>query len=129
MKLLSSSSLVVAMLCGPALADTAVPAGPGAQALDVTMVVATGKQPRRYVIKLVEDSCGEVSSKTVGKFEDTLEESIRMCATEGAQLKLTIDWKTRDGLREFAFKSTVVTRRGAPVEFEGAGAKLTLTVK
>lgn len=121
-KTLLSTSTVVFLLCGPALADPAprVPAG-----IDLGLVVVSGNQTRHYALALVDDDCGSISRKELGKSED----SIRVCAHDGAQLRLDIDWLTRDGDREVHAKSTVVAKRGASFDLDGNGAKLSVRVQ
>ncbi len=90
------------------------------------MVVNTSQQPRQYVMKLVVDeACGNASSKNAGKLED----QIQLCASDGPQVKLKVDWFTRDADREFHNKSTLVVARGAAFDIESDGAKLSIRVK
>lgn len=123
---LMSSSLVLTSLCGVALAD--VPARPSTPSLDVSFVVQSGAQPRRYTTKLTAGNCADVGNKTSGKLEDTFEDSIRLCTREGAPTMLTIDWMTRQGLRSFHVSTVVTAGPGTPVSITGAGAKLTVSL-
>lgn len=122
LKTLVSTSALLFLLCGPALAD---PTRGPTTAFDLGFVVSTGAQARYYAIKLVDDTCGSVMHKDSGKTEDTID----VCVRAGSQVKLEIDWSTRDGQRELRNRSTVIAKRGASFDLQGGGAKLGVTVK
>ncbi len=114
------SSVFVAMLCGPALADP-----PPQPTLQLKLAVTSDTGTRRYDLKLVEKSCGKVDNSTA-----TTRDEIHACiASDPAGLRLEIEWSLRDRDRALDNKSTLIAKRGDSFELVHAGAKLAVTLQ
>src|SRR5262245_33017139 len=115
---LVTSSVLVLFLCAPALADAPSPT------LQIGLTIAGGKDSRHYSLKLADHACGDVMSKAPQRADD-----IHACLkSEAAELRLELDWTTREGDRELRNRSTVVAARGQSFDLDCGGAKLTVTV-
>ena len=116
---LVASSLFLFLLCGPALAD------PAPSTFDIGFSLTSGRELRHYAIKLVDHDCGGIEAKSPSTTDD-----IKVCAhVDGAQIRLQIDWLTREGERELRNKSAVLATRKSSFELDGGGAKLTVSVQ
>lgn len=117
MKLIASS-ILLALLCGPALADS--------KTLQLGFTLKNGKDTRNYAIKVVADECASISSKAPEQ-----QDEIRVCAhPDGAtEIRLQLDWMTRQGDRELRNKSVVIATRGQKFDLDGGAAVLAVTIQ
>jgi hypothetical protein len=127
-KLLLSSSLVVAALCAPALADPAKPyappsgsppaASPVQQPLQLKLTVRVGSDARVHELAVFDSGCNQVEDKTAA-----YEDEIRICAHPAVQgVFVDVNWKTRNGPNEYRTTSgAIVARRGGQFEVGRAG--------
>jgi hypothetical protein len=119
-KQLVLSSLFATMFVGPALADT--PRAPSPTMLQIGLKLDSG---RHYAMKLIDDHCGRVTSKAT-----TVEDNIKICAhDDGTQVRLDVDWWTRDGNQEVRNDSVGVVAHGSSFDLDGGTAKLTVSLK
>jgi len=112
-----TSSLILAMLCGPALADPA--------AAQLKIAVSSGKTVRNYDMALVENSCGEVRRE-----EATTRDEIKTCMhTENGKLRLDVEWNLREHDRDLHTKFVTLAAPHGKVEFVSDTAKLAISVQ
>jgi hypothetical protein len=108
-------------VCGPALADAPLASGP----LQLDLKLDVGKDSRHYSLKLVDNECGNASSKA-GQVED----NIKICArADGAKVQLHVNWWTRQGDHEMRNDSTTVVALGTSFVLVGDGAMLRVAVQ
>src|SRR5258708_36311688 len=94
---LASSFVLVTMLCGPALADTA--------SAQLKLSVTSNKNVRNYDMALVEQTCGEVKHE-----EAKLRDEIKTCMkVHDAQMRLAVEWNLRAGDRVLPATITTLT--------------------
>ena len=119
MKLLLTSTLLVAALCAPALAEAPRPA----KSVRATFVVTSAKQrPRQYQVATVDHTCGVVNTKD----SDTkIEDELRMCPMADDQVQ--IQWLTREGSAEYRSTAALIVKPGTRLDVDGNGAKLAVT--
>ncbi|MDB4956126.1 MAG: hypothetical protein JWO36_3695 [Myxococcales bacterium] len=113
---------IVALLCGPALADT--PRVSSQQPITILLQIKSGNDIRAHEIVLVEHVCG----RSVEKLPDHQDE-IKICAESdtAAGVKLSIDWWSRSNDAEYRSESTTVVIRGSKFEL-GHGGSMMLNV-
>ncbi len=115
---MTKALLLVAILCGPALADS--------KTTSLGFALTNGQDARHYAMKLAADACGSVQAKAPQQ-----EDEIKVCLKhEGSvDVRLEIDWMTRRGDQEFRNRSTVVAAAGQSFDLDSGVAKLTVTLK
>ena len=114
---LAAVSLLVALLCAPALADT--------KTVQLGFTLTSGKDTRHYAIKLVPDECGKVESKAPQQHDD-----IKVCMKADADnFRLAVDWTTRHDDSELINRSTVIAARGQTFELDGGATKLAVALQ
>ena len=114
---LASASLLVALLCAPALADT--------KTVQLGFMLTAGKDVRHYAIKLVPDACGIVESKAPQQHDE-----IKVCMkADGGNYRLEVDWSTRRDDNELFNRSTVVAALGQTFDLDGGATKLAVTLQ
>jgi hypothetical protein len=126
------SSILTAVLCGPALADSpAKPTGPPAadpsQMLRITLVVKAGADARTYELSISDRGCGSLSDKSAAH-----EDEIRVCSRPAAAgFLIDTDWKTRAGAVEYRTRSEMLVARGGGSGEVGrtGGLRLGVTVR
>jgi hypothetical protein len=111
-------STLLALLCGPALADS--------KTLDLGFTLGAGNDARHYAMKLVSDACGSIAAKAPDTQDD-----IHVCAhPDGpSDFKLEVDWSTRRGDHELHNRSTAIASRGHSFDLDGGTAKLTVSLQ
>jgi hypothetical protein len=111
-------------VCGPALAD-APPASAASDPLQLDLKLDVGKDSRHYSLKLVDNECGNASSKA-GQVED----NIKICArADGTKVQLHVNWWTREGDHEMRNDSTTVVARGTSFVLVGDSAMLRVALQ
>ena len=114
---LASSFVLVTMLCGPALADTA--------SAQLKLSVTSHKTVRNYDMALVEHTCGEVKHE-----EDQQRDEIKTCMKiDGAKIRLEVEWNLRDGARQLHTTFTTLTDHNGKIELRNDDAKLVVAVQ
>lgn len=114
---LLTSSVLLALLCGPALADS--------KTTQIDLAVQGGASPRKYALRIVEDSCSSVESKS-----PVSRDKVRVCMKPSANdLRLEIEWETHEGTRDLRQQSTIVASRGQSWDLTADGMKLSGTVR
>ena len=115
---MASASLLVAVLCGPALADN--------KTLQLGFTLTAGKDTRHYAMKLVADACGTIESKAPEQ-----QDHINVCmkADSTSEFRLEVDWTTRHDNSELHNRSTVVAARGSSFDLDGGAAKLAVALQ
>jgi hypothetical protein len=98
-------------------------ADPAAYQLGFT--ITSGKDARHYELSLVDKTCGKVELRA-----KDLSDEIRVCANAVSKnVRLDVEWKTREGDREMAIEPRLLVTPGTPATVEGGGEKLTVTVR
>jgi hypothetical protein len=93
-KTLLASSILLGLLCGPALADTNY---------EVDIAMQKGNTTQKYALLIVENSCGDMSVK--GPDHSAF---FRVCLrSDAGKLKLELERKTRDGSDEVEVHAVV----------------------
>jgi len=122
---LLSASIVLSLLCGPALADTKPRAAPPASSMRVQVKVTDGAEQRTYELWLLDDGCSTVEERSGERLDE-----VKLCARElpnGVRLGAT--WKLRGKLIEHSSSFEAVVAKGKSVEVgREKGARLTVTV-
>jgi hypothetical protein len=114
MKKLATLLLLVS---GTALADPA--------AYQLGFTITSGKDSRHYELSLVDKTCGKVELHT-----KDLTDEIKVCTDAvGKNVRVDVEWKTREGDRELAIEPRLLITPGTPATVEGGGDKLTVTVR
>jgi len=122
MKPVASSSLLVFVLCAPALADTPKVVPPPTttiqQPLQLTLTVKVAADTRVHELAIFDNGCRRVEEKT-----SAYEDEIQICARPAPQgVFLDVDWRTRNGATEYRTSSgTVVARKGGKFEVGRVG--------
>ena len=124
LKSLLSSSIVLALLCGPALADTK-PTAPAPSSMRVQAKVTDGAEQRTYELWLSNDGCSTVEERSGDRVDE-----IKLCARDAPNgVRLGAAWKLRGKLIEHNATFEAVVGKGKSVEVgREKGARLTLTV-
>ena len=123
---LLSSSIIVALLCGPALADTKPAAPPpAASSMRVQVKVTDGAEQRTYELWLTNEGCSTVEERSGDRLDE-----VKLCARDAANgVRLGASWKLRGKLIEHTATFEAVVAKGKSVEVgREKGARLTLTV-
>ena len=113
MKIICASSLLVALLCGPAVANS--------EATYRVELTVGDKQVQRHTLYVTDHRCGEVSSKT------PLRESfVKICAepTDDKRIRVSVERRVRDKADESHALTTLIATSGA--SFDVLDAKLTI---
>jgi hypothetical protein len=119
MRHLLSSSLVVALLCGPAVADPAQPT------VRLKVSVTSGKDVRHYEMALVEHTCSEVRNSVAATHDE-----IKTCMHgDTGAYRFDLEWKLSEGDRSLATKAVAIAKRGDTIELTNTVAKLAITVQ
>jgi hypothetical protein len=119
---------------GASLADTArmtkivllsiVLASSSALAEPKTLQLGFALGSRHYNMKLVPDACGSVEAKAKDQ-----QDEIKVCARpDGKDMRLEIDWMTRQSDHETRNRSTVIATRGETFDLDAGSGKLTVSV-
>lgn len=109
--------LLLLLLTGAAYAD------PAAYKLGFT--IENGKDARHYELSLVDKTCGKVELHA-----KDLTDEINVCANAiSKNVRIDVEWKTREGDREMKIEPRLLVTPGTPATVEGGGEKLTLTVR
>lgn len=105
------------------LASTTAFADPAAYRLGFS--IASGKDTRHYELSLVDKTCGKIALHT-----KDLGDEIDVCANAlGTNVRLDVEWKTREGDREMTIEPRLLVTPGTPATVEGGGEKLTIAVR
>jgi hypothetical protein len=113
--------LVVALVCGPALADPP----PATVNLELAVHAVASKDARRYQIALVDQSCGQAKNKSA-----TVHDEIKACMrVDGAAFRLELDWLTRDGDRELQSHAVALAKRGEVISLDNDRVRLDVAVQ
>ena len=125
LKSLLSSSIVLALLCGPALADTKPAAPPPPSSMRVQVKVTDGAEQRTYELWLSNDGCSNVEERSGDRVDE-----VKLCARDAPNgVRLGATWKLRAKLIEHNASFEAVVAKGKSVEVgREKGARLTLTV-
>lgn len=126
LKTLLSSSILVAVLCAPALADTPKPAPATTPSpMRVQVKVTDGAEQRTYELALLADGCSTVEEKSGDRFDE-----VKLCARDAPNgVRLGASWKLRGKLIEHSSSFETVVAKGKSVEVgRDKGARLTLTL-
>jgi hypothetical protein len=116
-KKLLFSSLLITLLCGPALA--------GDRTLQLGFTITSGKDVRHYAIKVVNNACGELRTQT-SDFTDEL----KACPRDaGKDLALEVEWTTRQGDHSVHNRSVVLAQTNPQFQIDGGSAKLEVVVQ
>ena len=111
LKPILSSSLLLTLLCAPALADSPS---------TTTYVVELATKTTRHTVLVADRSCGEVQIKSTQR-----ESFLRVCAHEaGKHVRLELDRRTRDNTDEAHQAAVVMATSGA--SFDLLDGKLTV---
>lgn len=115
MKPIVASSLLLALLCGPALADPTS---------TTTYVIELTTKTARHTIFVADRACGELQIKTPKS-----ESYFRVCAHahDPKTVRLELDRRTRDNHDEARASAVVVAASGA--SYELLDAKLTVKTR
>jgi len=91
---------------------------------DATYRVEFAMQSQRYTVLVVDNNCGEITTKTAAQ-----ERAFRVCVSPKPQnrVQLDIDRRTRDQADEVHAKATVIAAPGASFDLDGL--KVTLQVQ
>lgn len=124
-KSLLSSSILLAVLCAPALADTPKPAPAASSSMRVQVKVTDGAEQRTYEMSLITDTCSSVEEHAGDRVDE-----VKVCARDAANgIRLGATWKLRGKLVEHSSSFEAVVAKGKSVEVgREKGARLTLTV-
>jgi hypothetical protein len=110
-------AMLLFLLTGTALADPA--------AYQLGFTIENGKDARHYGLSLVDNTCGKVELHT-----KDLSDEIKVCTTAIAKnVRLDVEWKTREGDREVQISPHLLVTPGTPATVEGGGEKLTVTIR
>jgi hypothetical protein len=105
------------LLTGAAYADPA--------AYQLGFTISNGKDARHYELSLVDKTCGKVELHA-----KDLSDEINVCANAVSKnVRIDVDWKTREGDREVKIEPRLLVTPGTPATVEGGGEKLTVTVR
>ena len=124
LKPLLSSSIVLALLCGPALADTK-PSAPAPSSMKVQVKVSDGAEQRTYELWLTNDGCSTVEERSGDRLDE-----VKLCARDAANgVRLGASWKLRGKLIEHYASFETVIAKGKSVEVgREKGPRLQLTL-
>jgi hypothetical protein len=124
-KSLLSSSIILAVLCAPALADTPKPPPAASSSMRVQVKVTDGAEQRTYEMSLITDTCSSVEEHAGDRVDE-----VKVCARDAANgIRLGATWKLRGKLVEHSSSFEAVVAKGKSVEVgREKGARLTLTV-
>jgi hypothetical protein len=122
---LLTSSIVLALLCGPARADTKPATPPPASSMRVKVKIADGAEQRTYELWLTNDGCSMVEERSGDRLDE-----VKLCARDAPNgVRLGATWKLRAKLIEHSSSFEAVVAKGKSVEVgREKGARLTLTV-
>ena len=122
-KRLLLSPIALALLCGPAVADTK-PAPP-ASSMRVQVKITDGAEQRTYELWITNDGCSTVEERSGDRLDE-----VKLCARDAPNgIRLGATWKLRGKLIEHAATFEAVVAKGKSVEVgREKGARLTLTV-
>jgi hypothetical protein len=114
MKPVLSASLLLTMLCGPALAGT----------VPVTYAIDLATKTEHHTLFVTDKSCAEIQAKSRDR-----ESFFRVCASasENNYVRLDIDRRTRDKEDEARTSAVVVAAPGA--SYDLLDTKLTVKTK
>jgi hypothetical protein len=105
------------LLTGTAVADPA--------AYQLGFTITSGKDSRHYELSLLDNTCGKVELHAKG-----LSDELHVCTSAVAKnVRVDVDWKTREGDRELMIEPRLLVTPGTPATVEGGGEKLTVTVR
>jgi hypothetical protein len=105
------------LLTGTAFADPA--------AYQLGFSITSGKDTRHYELSLVDKTCGKVELHT-----RDLTDELKVCTNAaGKNVRVDVEWKTREGDRELSIEPRLLITPGTPATVEGGGDKLTITVR
>ncbi len=123
-KMLLTSSLAVALLCGPALAQPA-PAPAQPTPYKFKLAVTDGSDNRTFELVLLDDSCGSVQERQGDRVDE-----IKLCArATPAGARLEAHWKLRSKTVEHEVSYQTVVAKGKTVEVgRTSGARFSLTL-
>lgn len=124
-KLFVSLPFVLA-LCGSAFAGGTPPgAAPQAPTYRIGLAITSGKQVRRYAVKLVDHTCGGIEARS-----PVAHDRVHLCTyTDGNAIRLEVDWSLDEGNHEIKNKSAAHVTRGATFDLDGGTAKLAVTIR
>ena len=110
--------LVLTLLTAPAFADS--------KSTTLDFKITSGKDSRHYAVTLVSDTCGRIESHA-----PDLRDLIKACVRPdgNSDLRVEIDWESRQGDHEIKNNSTVIAARGKSFELDGGSAKLAVSVR
>ncbi len=113
------SLLALSLLCAPALADT-----PKTTTV-LDLEIASGSSSRHYSLGVVEDTCSTMHSKL-----PNLQDEVKACMhAAGNDLRIDLEWRTRQETREVLASTTLIAQRGKPWTLTVDGMKLTGTAR
>ena len=128
MKKLVCASLMVFMLCAPALADSSSTVRQPATGKPVRLEVAVkvGSAVRIHDLMVVEHGCAELTEKARDH-----QDEIRVCldSSGGTDVQLSVDWATHEADNELRTKSATIVARGSTMELGGGAMRLSIAVK
>ena len=133
MKQLASASLLVVLLCAPAVADPPTkavppPAAPSMalQPLQVKLTVKVGPDTRTHELAVFDHGCNRVEEKSA-----SYEDDINICTRPAPQgIFVDVNWKTRNGPNEYRTNSGTVMRKGGTFEVgRTGGTRFTLQLQ
>jgi len=110
--------LVLSLLAAPALAEN--------KSTTLDFKITAGKDVRHYALTLVADSCGAVESHAPD-LKDQIKACVRPDGT--SDLRVEINWESRQGDHELKNSSTVIVARGKSFELDGGTAKLAVALR
>ncbi len=106
--------VIVAMLTAPALAD------PPPQAFRLEVQLNTKGATRTNTMALTENSCSRVEEKAPDHVDE-----IKACAhSEGANVRIELDWSTHSDKSEYRSQSTIVLAHGGTAEVGNPDTRL-----
>jgi hypothetical protein len=121
MKTLTMSSVLVFMLCAPALAD------PPPRPMRLAFQIKTAAGTRVHELAIAGRDCAHVVDKDTDH-----DDEIKACAIEDSAdgVRLDLEWMTRTGPAEYKSKSSIVVARGGTLELgRSGGTRLALNLK
>jgi len=108
------SFVIVAALATPAFADSP----PDSFTLEVQLMTKTGA--RTNTMALTNNGCGRLEEKAPDHFDE-----IKACAhTEGANVRIELDWSTHADRTEYRSQSTLVLAHGGTAEVGNSNTRL-----